>query len=89
MDNSGNGSRIFDNTESCGKIVIRKYSNEDLDKFRRLCNFTADERTYFELCLKRFSHVKIALEMHVSESTVSNLAKRVKSKIRRISDSSL
>lgn len=63
---------------------LTKYSDEELDRFRKLCNFTQDERQYFELCLKRFSYVKIALEMNISEYTVSKIAKRVKSKIRRI-----
>jgi len=60
------------------------FTPENLDKFRLLCNFTKDERQYFELRLKNYSNVKIALEMYVSESQVSKLAKRVKSKITRI-----
>ena len=65
-------------------MKIQNFSPEELDTFRRLCNFTKDERVFFELRLKNCSNVKIALQMNVSESTVSNLAKRVKSKIKRI-----
>ena len=65
-------------------MKIQNFSPDELDTFRRLCNFTKDERTFFELRLKNCSNVKIALQMNVSESTVSNLAKRVKSKIKRI-----
>lgn len=63
---------------------VNNFTPENLDKFRRLCNFTKDERQYFELRLKNYSNVKIALEMYVSEAQVSKLAKRVKSKITRI-----
>lgn len=65
-------------------MKIQNFNPDELDTFRRLCNFTKDEREFFELRLKNCSNVKIALQMNVSESTVSNLAKRVKSKIKRI-----
>lgn len=56
----------------------------ELDKFRELCNFTDDERQYFELKSKKRSNVQIAMTMNVSEPQVSKLAKKVKSKIIRI-----
>lgn len=52
--------------------------------FRELCNFTPQEREYFELRSKHKSNVEIALEMNVSEPQVSKLAKKVKSKILRV-----
>ena len=48
------------------------------------CNFTAQELEYFNLKSKDISNVEISIKMNVSESTVSKLAKKVKSKIFRV-----
>lgn len=56
----------------------------ELEKFRKECNFLPDELKYFNLRAKGMSNVQIALEMHVSESQVSKLARKVKSKMLRI-----
>ena len=65
-------------------LKIRNFTVPELNKLRKLCNFTDDERTYFNLRSKDYSNVQIALAMNVSESQVSKLAKRVKSKIYRV-----
>lgn len=65
-------------------MKLTDFSLQELDRFRRLCNFTPDERQYFELKLKGKSNVAISIEMCVSESQVSKLAKKVKSKIERV-----
>lgn len=65
-------------------MKLRDFTKPELDKFRELCNFTDDELTYFELRSKDKSNIQIAFEINVSESQVSKLAKRVKSKIKRI-----
>lgn len=65
-------------------MKIRDFTVPELNKFRELCNFTADELQYFELRAKDKSNVEIALSMNISESQVSKLAKRVKSKIIRV-----
>ncbi len=65
-------------------MKLRDFTVPELDKFKALCNFTSDELEYFELRAKDYSNVAIALQMNVSESQVSKLAKRVKSKIIRI-----
>lgn len=56
----------------------------ELDRFRELCNFTPDELEYFNLKSKDTSNVQIAMEMNISESKVSTLARKVKSKMKRI-----
>ena len=66
------------------RLKIKNFTVPELEKLRALCNFTQDERTYFNLRSKDYSNVQIALAMHVSESTVSNIAKRVKAKIKRV-----
>lgn len=65
-------------------MLIRDFTVPELDKFRQLCNFTPEEFEYFELKAKDKSNVEIALTMNISESQVSKLAKRVKSKMKRI-----
>ena len=63
---------------------IRDFTVPELDMFRKLCNFTDDEMTYFNLRAKDKSNVQIALEMNVSEPQVSKLARRVKNKMIRV-----
>ena len=63
---------------------IRDFVNWELDMFREKCNFTPDELRYFNLRAKDMSNVQIALEMNISESMVSKLAKRVKSKMCKV-----
>lgn len=63
---------------------IRDFVSWELDMFREQCNFTTQELMYFNLRAKDMSNVQIALEMNVSESQVSKLAKRVKSKMLRV-----
>lgn len=65
-------------------MKICDFTKPELDKFRELCNFTPQESIYFELRSKDKSNVQIAMEMNVSESQVSKLAKKVKSKIIRV-----
>lgn len=65
-------------------LQIRDFTVPELDKFRLLCNFTPQERIYFELKAQDKSNVEISLEMNISTAQVSKLAKRVKNKIIRI-----
>ena len=65
-------------------MKICDFTVPELNTFRELCNFTDEERTYFELRARDKSNVQIAMEMHISEPKVSKLAKKVKSKILRV-----
>ena len=65
-------------------MQVYDFTKPELDMFRELCNFTPDEREYFELRSKGKSNVEIALTMNISESKVSKLARKVKSKMMRI-----
>ena len=65
-------------------MKIRDFTVPELNRFRELCNFTEDEMLYFNLRSQDKSNVQISLELHVSEAQVSKLAKRVKSKMKRI-----
>lgn len=56
----------------------------ELNYFRASCNFTDDERKYFELNAKNKSNVQIAQEMNVSENTVVNIGRKVKKKMIKV-----
>lgn len=65
-------------------MQVYDFTVPELDRFRELCNFTDDERSYFELRSRKKSNVEIALSMHVSEAQVSKLARKVKDKMKRV-----
>jgi len=65
-------------------MQVYDFTVPELDYFREKCNFTEDEREYFELRARGKSNVQIAMEMNVSESKVSKLARKVKSKMFRV-----
>ena len=65
-------------------MKLCNFTVPELNRFRELCNFTTEEEQYFNLKSKDISNVQIAMEMNVSESKVSILARKVKSKIKRV-----
>ena len=65
-------------------MQIYDFTVPELNKLRELCNFSDSELEYFNLRAKHKSNVEIALTMHVSESQVSKLARKVKDKIKRV-----
>lgn len=65
-------------------MIISDFVEWELQMFRDKCNFTEDEMQYFNLRSKGKSNVAIALEMNVSESKVSVLARKVKRKMMKV-----
>lgn len=65
-------------------MKISDFVEWELDLFRNQCNFTDDERQYFELKAKGKSNIQIAFEMNVSENTVVNIGRKVKKKIIKV-----
>lgn len=65
-------------------MKLSDFTIPELDRFRALCNFTADELEYFNLKSRDMSNVQVAIEMSISESKVSTLARKVKSKMKRV-----
>lgn len=65
-------------------MLLRDYTKPELEYFIEQCNFTDSELEYFNLKAKDYSIIKISMEMNVSPRQVSNLAERVKRKIKRI-----
>lgn len=63
---------------------IYDFTTPELEQLKDLCNFDEQELEYFNIKAKHKSNVAIAMQMNVSEAQVSKLAKRVKSKIKRV-----
>ena len=62
-------------------MQIYDFTVPELEHLRELCNFSDSELEYFNLRAKHKSNVEISLIMHVSESQVSKLARKVKDKL--------
>ncbi len=62
-------------------MQIYDFVENELAYFRQECNFSDEELEYFNLRAKHYSNQQIAIKMNVSESKVSFLAKKVKTKI--------
>ena len=63
---------------------IYDFTTPELIQLKDLCNFDDQELEYFNLKAKHKSNIFIAMQMNVSEAQVSKLAKRVKTKIKRV-----
>jgi predicted DNA-binding protein (UPF0251 family) len=63
---------------------IYDFVESELEKFRKECNFSADEMEYFNLRAKHYTNLQIAIQMNVSEGKVNKLAKSVKTKILKV-----
>lgn len=66
------------------RLKICEFVESELKELREQCNFTDDELCYFNLRAKDKSNIQISFDMHISESKVNSLAKRVKSKINKV-----
>lgn len=60
---------------------LRDLTVPELDLYRSQCNFTSEEREYFELRASDLTNIQISTKMNLSTSKVSKLAKRVSEKI--------
>lgn len=67
-------------------MKYRDFTKLEIDYLVDMCNFTDEEYQYFILKTKDKSIIQISLEMHISESKVSKLARRVKNKISRVEE---
>lgn len=65
-------------------MKICDFTVRELDKFRKECNFTEIESRCFELKAKDKTNVQLAMELNVSESTVSVTMRRVRTKITKV-----
>lgn len=67
-------------------MKICDFTKPELDKFRKECNFTDIERQCFDLKARDKTNTQLAMELNVSESTISVVMRRVRTKITRVLD---
>lgn len=65
-------------------MKICDFTKPGLDKFRKECNFTEIERQCFDLKAKDKTNTQLSMELNVSESTISVVMRRVRTKITRV-----
>lgn len=63
---------------------LAEFTARECDYFRAACNFTDPERAVFDLRVRGCSIVEIAMELHVSASTVDRRVRAVKRKIDKV-----
>lgn len=63
---------------------LRDLTVPEIDKCRELCNFTDEELQLFNLKIKDKSAIQIKHEMHISESKVATISRRVCTKVKKI-----
>ena len=63
---------------------LAEFTARECDYFRAACHFTAQERAVFDLRVRGCSVVEIAMELHVSASTVDRRVRAIKRNIERV-----
>lgn len=66
------------------RIRICDFTKRELYQLRRLCNFTPDEMTLFNLRSRDIPLEQCADEMACSIETVNRIAKRINNKVERV-----
>lgn len=67
-------------------MKICDFTKPELDRFRKDCNFTDIERQCFDLKARDKTNTQLAMELNVSESTISVIMRRVRTKITKVLD---
>lgn len=65
-------------------MKICDFTKPELDRFRKDCNFTDIERQCFDLKARDKTNTQLAMELNVSESTISVVMRRVRTKITKV-----
>lgn len=65
-------------------MKISSFTKPELEFFRENCNFTALEKSCFDLKAKDYTNIQLAMKLNVCESTVSITMRRVRSKITKV-----
>lgn len=65
-------------------MKVYDFTIPELERYRKFCNFTKDEKTLFEYRAKNIPLEKCAELMNVSLSTAKRISRRVNNKIIRI-----
>lgn len=65
-------------------MKISSFTTPELKMFREQCNFTNLERACFDLKAQDYSNVQLAMQLNISESTVTIVMRRVRNKITKV-----
>lgn len=65
-------------------MKICDFTKPELEKFRKECNFTDIERKCFDLKARDKTNIELSMELNVSESTISVVMRRVRTKITKV-----
>jgi len=65
-------------------MKICDFTLPELTLFREQCNFTDLERKCFDLKAKDYSNIQLAMQLNVSESTITVTMRRVRTKILKV-----
>ena len=65
---------------------IKRLVVSELNFYRDECNFTDEERQYFDLKAKDASDIKVSMELNISIAKVNKLSRQVRSKMERVED---
>ena len=63
---------------------IKRLVVSELNFYRDECNFTDEERQYFDLKAKDASDIKVSMELNISIAKVNKLSRQVRSKMERV-----
>ena len=63
---------------------IKRLVLSELNFYRDECNFTDEERQYFDLKAKDASDIKVSMELNISIAKVNKLSRQVRSKMERV-----
>ena len=64
--------------------IKTEFTEPECDYFRRMCNFTEDERAVFDLRVKGKSIIEISMKLPMAERTVNRRIKDIKRKIHKV-----
>lgn len=66
------------------QIKIYEFTQPEIDYLIAMCNFSPEERKFFDLRNKYYTLEQAAEEMNVSTTTAYRLNKRIKNKILKV-----
>lgn len=64
--------------------IKTEFTELECEWFRKVCNFTPQERAVFDLRVKDSTIVQIQERLNMSESTVNRRIKSIKAKIHKV-----
>ena len=64
--------------------IKSEFTEPECEYFRKMCNFTDDERVVFDMRVKGKSIIEISMALPMAEATVNRRIKGIKRKIDKV-----